>query len=60
MITKEVDKLIESIQTVTQIANPLGKLMDFLQEDVESMHRELINWQTTNLKLQEQLKEQEM
>ena len=34
---REVDKLRASIQTLTRSANPLGKLMDFLQEDVDSM-----------------------
>ena len=34
---KEVNKLRGSIQTLTRSANPLGKLMDFLQEDVDSM-----------------------
>ena len=28
---REVDKLRGSIQTLTRSANPLGKLMDFLQ-----------------------------
>ena len=41
---KEVDKLRESIQTLTRSANPLGKLMDFLQEDVDAMQRELDTW----------------
>ena len=40
---KEVNKLRGSIQTLTRSANPLGKLMDFLQEDVDSM-------QVSNLK----------
>ena len=34
---REVDKLRASIQTLTRSANPLGKLMDFMQEDVDSM-----------------------
>ena len=34
---REVDKLRASIQTLTRTANPLGKLMDYLQEDVDSM-----------------------
>ena len=29
-------------------ANPLGKLMDLLQEDVDSMERELEMWQSEN------------
>ena len=34
---REVNKLKSSIQTLTKSAHPLGKLMDFLQEDVDSM-----------------------
>ena len=34
-----------SIQTLTKSAHPLGKLMDFLQEDVDSM-------QVSSVKLQ--------
>ena len=33
----QVNKLRSSIQTLTKSAHPLGKLMDFLQEDVDSM-----------------------
>ena len=32
-----MNKLKSSIQTLTKSAHPLGKLMDFLQEDVDSM-----------------------
>ncbi len=41
---REVSRLRESIQTLTRSANPLGKLMDFLQEDVDQMQRELETW----------------
>ena len=37
-------------------ANPLGKLMDFLQEDVDSMQRELEQWRSDNKQLQLQLR----
>lgn len=39
---REVDKLRSSIQTLTKSAHPLGKLMDFLQEDVDSMQVGLV------------------
>ena len=35
--SNQVNKLRSSIQTLTKSAHPLGKLMDFLQEDVDSM-----------------------
>ena len=43
-------------QTLTRSANPLGKLMDFLQEDVDSMQRELETWKSENRTLQAQLR----
>ncbi|XP_055526296.1 TRAF3-interacting protein 1 [Wyeomyia smithii] len=43
--SKQTDILRESIQKLTRSVNPLGKLMDFLQEDIDSMERELTNWQ---------------
>ncbi|XP_052867986.1 TRAF3-interacting protein 1 [Anopheles cruzii] len=43
--TKQMELLRESIQKLTRSVNPLGKLMDFIQEDVDAMERELTNWQ---------------
>ena len=40
-------------------ANPLGKLMDFLQEDVDSMERELDLWRSENKDLKLKLKHEE-
>ncbi|GLG95034.1 TRAF3-interacting protein 1 [Gryllus bimaculatus] len=57
--SKEVDRLRTSIQTLTRAANPLGKLMDFLQEDVDAMQRELELWKTTNEQLQVELLEEQ-
>merc|ERR1712079_114696 len=56
---RDVQKLKDSIQTLTRSANPLGKLMDFLQEDVDSMQRELDTWRTENKQLQAQLRAEE-
>jgi len=57
---RDVSKLKDSIQTLTRSANPLGKLMDFLQEDVDSMQRELETWREENRNLQAQLRAEEM
>lgn len=43
-----MDSLRESIQKLTRSVNPLGKLLDFLQEDIDSMQRELSVWKETN------------
>ncbi|KAK2150783.1 hypothetical protein LSH36_389g01001 [Paralvinella palmiformis] len=48
LIQKEIDKLRTSIQTLTRSVNPLGKILDFFQEDLDSMHKEMIMWQTEN------------
>lgn len=39
-----MEGLRDSIQKLTRSINPLGKLMDFLQEDIDSMQRELQMW----------------
>ena len=31
MVTKEIDKLRNTIQTLTRATNPLGKLLDYFQ-----------------------------
>ena len=70
-----MNKLRTSIQTLTKSAHPLGKLMDFLQEDVDSMQvefsssldlnhhsniqRELDQWKKENQSLQLQLRKEE-
>ncbi|XP_055617283.1 TRAF3-interacting protein 1 [Toxorhynchites rutilus septentrionalis] len=42
---RQMEAMRESIQKLTRSVNPLGKLMDFLQEDIDSMERELGSWQ---------------
>ena len=56
LASREIERLRGSVQTLTRAANPLGKVMDFLQEDVDSMQRELAMWQRTNLELMAQLR----
>ncbi len=46
MVQKEIDKLRGMIQTLTRSANPLGKIMDFVQEDLDQMQKELDMWKT--------------
>lgn len=47
-VQKEIDKLRVSIQTLTRSANPLGKVMDYVQEDLDSMQKELQRWKQEN------------
>ena len=41
---RDVDRLRASIQSLTRSVNPLGKILDFLQEDVDAMQKELVVW----------------
>ncbi|XP_067929476.1 TRAF3-interacting protein 1-like isoform X2 [Watersipora subatra] len=58
MVRKEVDKLRNSIQALTRSANPLGKIMDYVQEDLHSMQKERDMWRAENSKLTMQIKEE--
>lgn len=44
---KQMDTLRDSIQQLTRSVNPLGKLMDFLQEDIDAMQMELSAWRNS-------------
>ncbi|XP_031356031.1 TRAF3-interacting protein 1 isoform X3 [Photinus pyralis] len=41
---KEVDQLKGAIQDLTKMVNPLGKLINYLHEDIEAMYSELDMW----------------
>ena len=43
-IQKEIEKLRESIQTLTKASIPLGRTLEFLQEDIDMMQKELVKW----------------
>eukprot|EP00112_Aurelia_sp_Birch-Aquarium-sp1_P010914 Seg2308.2 transcript_id=Seg2308.2/GoldUCD/mRNA.D3Y31 product="TRAF3-interacting protein 1" protein_id=Seg2308.2/GoldUCD/D3Y31 len=47
---KEIEKLRNSIQTLCRSAHPLGKIMDYLQEDIDSMQKEFEVWKKENKK----------
>ncbi|KAJ3003258.1 TRAF3-interacting protein 1, partial [Thoreauomyces humboldtii] len=42
----KIEALREWIQSLTRSTHPLGKTMDYMQEDVDSMNRELEHWRT--------------
>ncbi|XP_012145171.2 intraflagellar transport 54 [Megachile rotundata] len=56
IVTKEIDKLRNTIQSLTRATNPLGKLLDYFQEDVEIMQKELLEWRNQYQQVNEQLK----
>ncbi|CAO1431369.1 unnamed protein product [Diamesa serratosioi] len=41
---KQIEHLKDLIQKLIRSVNPMGKLMDFIQEDVDSMQREYTKW----------------
>ncbi|XP_052462685.1 TRAF3-interacting protein 1 isoform X2 [Carassius gibelio] len=48
LVAKEIERLCSSIQTVCRSALPLGKIMDYIQEDMDSMQNELQTWRKEN------------
>ncbi|XP_067844055.1 TRAF3-interacting protein 1 isoform X2 [Heptranchias perlo] len=55
LVAKEIEKLRTSIQTLCRSALPLGKIMDYIQEDMDSMQNELSTWRRENKKHAESL-----
>ncbi|CAH1391004.1 unnamed protein product [Nezara viridula] len=53
---KECDQLKAGIQALTRSTGPLGKLFDFLQEDVDLAARELLYWKQASAEYTSQLK----
>ncbi|XP_074857431.1 TRAF3-interacting protein 1 isoform X2 [Carettochelys insculpta] len=45
LVSKEIEKFRASLQTLCRSALPLGKIMDYIQEDMDSMKNELQMWQ---------------
>ncbi|XP_021502565.1 TRAF3-interacting protein 1 isoform X2 [Meriones unguiculatus] len=48
IVSREIEKLRSSIQTLCKSALPLGKIMDYIQEDVDAMQNELQLWHSEN------------
>uniref|UniRef100_A0A3P8SFS4 TRAF3-interacting protein 1 n=1 Tax=Amphiprion percula TaxID=161767 RepID=A0A3P8SFS4_AMPPE len=48
MVTREIERLRSSIQMVCRSSLPLGKIMDYIQEDMDAMQAELNTWRKEN------------
>lgn len=48
MVTREIERLRSSIQSVCRSTLPLGKIMDYIQEDMDAMQAELNTWRREN------------
>ncbi|KAM8706969.1 hypothetical protein ACLKA7_011127 [Drosophila subpalustris] len=53
---RQVNDLRDIIQTLTKSVNPLGKLMDFIPEDIDAMQLELTMWRDTYTQAAAELK----
>lgn len=51
--------LRESIQKLTRYITPLGKLMEYFQEDVDAMQIELSMWQNAYTAAEAEIKNEE-
>ncbi|XP_062954747.1 TRAF3-interacting protein 1 isoform X1 [Cynocephalus volans] len=58
VVSKEIEKLRVSIQTLCKSALPLGKIMDYIQEDVDAMQNELQLWHSENKEHAEALRKE--
>ncbi|XP_014640942.1 PREDICTED: TRAF3-interacting protein 1 isoform X2 [Ceratotherium simum simum] len=59
IVSKEIEKLRASIQTLCKSALPLGKIMDYIQEDVDAMQNELQLWHSENKQHAEALQKEQ-
>lgn len=48
LVRREIHRLQASVQTVCRSALPLGKIMDYIQEDMDAMKNELQQWRQEN------------
>ncbi|KAH8301300.1 hypothetical protein KR018_000268 [Drosophila ironensis] len=53
---RQVNDLRDTIQSLTKAINPMGKLLDFVPEDVDAMQLELSMWRDTHAQASMELK----
>lgn len=49
-MNKDLEIIRDSIQKMTRFIRPLGKLLEYIHEDVEAMQSELIMWRQAHVK----------
>lgn len=57
---KQIEHLKDLIQKLVRSVNPLGKLTDFIQEDIDSMQREYAKWNEIHKQATIDLKKEQM
>ncbi|XP_029462355.1 TRAF3-interacting protein 1 isoform X3 [Rhinatrema bivittatum] len=55
LVSKDIEKLRTSVQTLCRSALPLGKIMNYIQEDMDAMQNELQTWRRENRQHEEAL-----
>ena len=55
---KKIESIRQSIQLLSQSAYPLGKRVDYIQEDLDSMDKELEHWTKLGLQYQKQFEKE--
>ena len=55
-----IEDLKQNIQKITQNTNPLGKVVEFIDDDLENMNKECIRWIAIHREVSEKLEKIEM
>lgn len=58
-ITRNMTELRKIIQKLSLYITPLGKMMEYFQEDVDAMHIELLMWQKACMVAETDIKEEQ-
>lgn len=58
-VNQEIEQFI-NIQALSRVANPLGKLLDHIQEDAEVMRQELQQWTNVYDEVSKEMQKQKM
>jgi TRAF3-interacting protein 1 len=56
-ITVQIELIRQSIQLLCKSTQPLGKMVDYIQEDIDGMSKELLFWRKESFKYEKALKE---
>ncbi|XP_052756702.1 TRAF3-interacting protein 1 isoform X2 [Galleria mellonella] len=59
-VNKEIEQLRYNVQALSRVTNPLGKILDHVQEDVEVMRQELQQWTKIYEETSKQLSKQKL
>lgn len=58
-ITRNMTELRKMIQKLSLYITPLGKMMEYFQEDVDAMQIELLMWQNAGAAAEADIKEEQ-